>query len=849
MRRAILVSFALLAATVRAGAVTCSPTVFVEAASIPVGDVPKAIATAFIDGDTVPDIVTVNGYTLSVVLGQGDGTFGPPILTDLESAGVYASAVAAADFDGDGTTDLAVGNYGSSVYVLIGHGDGTFDDPVSYPISLSNGILSITAATVDANASSDLVILIGGCCGNSAIAVLLNAGNGTFGTATTFVAGAAEALTTGDFDNDGKLDLATANASGTVSLFAGHGDGTFDPPVSFLAGANPTALAAADVDGGGNLDLLVAIGGGFSVLLGNGDRSFQAALQYPLGFYPTSLLVADFDLDGVLDVAVSAPSLGFYGINTAVAAIALGRGDGAFDAGAPYLTGLSAAGLATADFDGDGLPDLASADFNASAVSVAFDRPGATLVAAPLSILPNLPSVPGVAQADFNGDGSGDFASIGGSTISLFLGDRTGRFEPGPQLQEPFSTQFTGVTAGVFVTGGSPDVIASAYSNLWRYPNLGNDTFGLPELVALSNFFASPLAADLDGDGKQDVVASASGCCSGASLSVALGNGDGTFQPLLTTPLTVNILQLLIAADLTGDGKTDLLGTASEGMVLLPGTGGGAFGDPTILSNDTGYSMAAYGDFNGDGHADILLAGADTNVALLLGNGDGTFQSAVLIGLAASSSGLVVNDFDGDGMLDFAVLSNGQLLLFPGLGNGHFKTPLGFTTSQNPFAAITGDFDGSGAPDIAVLGNASVVSFMNSRSSARVSDVSVIVGSPAALSASANGSGTLTYQWRKGGVPLSDGGSISGATTATLTIDPVAFTDAGSYDVLVTDSCGSVASNAATLSVEFDDVPLDNPFHNDILTIATAGITGGCNTGTSFCPSNPVSRAEMAVFL
>src|SRR5262249_16919837 len=136
----------------------------------------------------------------------------------------------------------------------------------------------------------------------------------------------------------------------------------------------------------------------------------------------------------------------------------------------------------------------------------------------------------------------------------------------------------------------------------------------------------------------------------------------------------------------------------------------------------------------------------------------------------------------------------------------------------------------------------------NSRLGAVVRDVSVIVGSPAVLQASAAGFGPLTYQWRKNGTPLADGGPISGATTATLVIDPVAFTDAGSYDVLVTDSCTHTASNAATLSVEFDDVPLDNPFHADIITIATAGISGGC-TETSYCPGNPVSRAEMAIFL
>ena len=85
-------------------------------------------------------------------------------------------------------------------------------------------------------------------------------------------------------------------------------------------------------------------------------------------------------------------------------------------------------------------------------------------------------------------------------------------------------------------------------------------------------------------------------------------------------------------------------------------------------------------------------------------------------------------------------------------------------------------------------------------------------------------------------------------TTATLTINPVAFTDAGVYDVVVTDSCTNATSNGATLSVEFDDVASTNPFHDDIITLATSGITGGC-TATSYCPGNPVSRAEMAVFL
>jgi hypothetical protein len=122
------------------------------------------------------------------------------------------------------------------------------------------------------------------------------------------------------------------------------------------------------------------------------------------------------------------------------------------------------------------------------------------------------------------------------------------------------------------------------------------------------------------------------------------------------------------------------------------------------------------------------------------------------------------------------------------------------------------------------------------------------VGTAAVLHASASGYGPVTYQWRKDGTPLSDGGAISGSHTATLTINPVSFVDAGSFDVQVTDSCTSATSGPAPLSVEFADVPISSPFHGDIIAIATAGITTGCGGG-NYCPTSPVRRDQMAVFL
>ena len=123
-----------------------------------------------------------------------------------------------------------------------------------------------------------------------------------------------------------------------------------------------------------------------------------------------------------------------------------------------------------------------------------------------------------------------------------------------------------------------------------------------------------------------------------------------------------------------------------------------------------------------------------------------------------------------------------------------------------------------------------------------------MVGTAAVLRVDAGGFGSLSYQWRRNGTPLADGGAVSGSTTATLTISPVSFADAASYDVLLTDSCGTVASSPGSLAVEFADVPTTSLFHDDIITIATAGITSGCG-GSNYCPASPVRRDQMAVFL
>ena len=245
----------------------------------------------------------------------------------------------------------------------------------------------------------------------------------------------------------------------------------------------------------------------------------------------------------------------------------------------------------------------------------------------------------------------------------------------------------------------------------------------------------------------------------------------------------------------------------------------------------------------------------ESNVSVLINDGNGGFGTLRLIGVGWTPTLVAAADINGDGLGDIVTGSgpsyNVSVLL--GTGNGGFQTPETYAISGAPIALVATNLDG-GALDLAVAtqsDNGRVSILENARLDAVAFALPpLIVGSAAHLAVHADGYGELTYQWKKNGIPLSDGGPISGSSTSTLTIDPVSFLDAtAAYDFVITDWCTSLEATFPGFSVEFDDVPLTSPFHADIIRIATLGITAGCNSGTSFCPSAPVSRAEMAVFL
>ncbi len=838
MKRWLLVAVLCLFIAPGLRGATCSATTFQTAQTYP-APAPSEVVVADFNNDGFPDIASssANGIQIAVLLNNGDGTYGPPIVTPAVYS-VYQ--LVAADLRGNGTIDLVVAIF-SGVQVFLGNGDGTFAPPVWYT-GHSNSPSALAVGKFDANGTLDVALADNG---GSLIELFPGNGDGTLGSAVDSDASGISALATGDFNDDGKLDLVSANgSSGTISFHPGLGDGRFGPPSSSIAGGQLGGVAAGDFDGNGALDVVATTGATVSVLIGNGDGTFQAALQYPAPPAPQMPVVADFDQDGRLDVAV-------VDLYAQTMSVLLGNGDGTLQPPSTYVVARQTSGLAAGDLDGDGFPDVVSANDFDSVIVLLNDGSG-SLRAIPVNyfstgLAQNNTQVT-LATGDWNGDGRQDLAWSSGTQIAVIQSLGAGRFEQIQTLSGfDWDPGLNGVASGDFDGDGVLDLVSPGTSNIYMFRGLGNGTFADPVSAFVSGLYSIVTVADFNGDGKSD-IAFAGYAGGGPTIAVLAGNGDGTFQPPVQTNVGVNVFSML-PADLNGDGRADLVTTSESGAAVLLGNGDGTFQPPIILTNG-GCCLSVYvgvAPFSG-GPLDVLVAQGNASVSLFPGNGDGTFGSPIQIGLDANAGPVTTGDYDGDGHLDFAVVSgNNTVVVYPGLGNRHFQTPVSY---PNFFAAalVSASFAGGGPLDIAMLAPGTVATLVNTRLGAAVRPVSVLVGSPAVLTAAASGSGPIAYQWRRNGTPLVDGGSISGATTATLTIDPATFGDAGSYDVLVTDSCTSTASNAATLAVEFADVPATNIFHADIITIATAGVTAGCG-GANYCPTALVTRAQMSTFL
>lgn len=586
--------------------------------------------------------------------------------------------VAVADFNQDGKIDLATVN-GASVSVLIGFGDGSFAPVVNYPVS---GPQSITAADFNNDGKVDLATGNAGSPGplGGTLSILIGNGNGTFIPFITYsVGGAPHSLISADFNVDGKLDLAVGNTGGSnFSVLLGNGNGTFAPALNYAEPGGPTALAAADFNNDGKPDLATSAGPNIAIRLGNGDGVFTSAIYYEVyegGSAPHSspggpfigMTVADFNGDLNIDLAA-------IDSNNYILAILINNGDGTLAQPIKYTAGLTPHEVTAADFNQDNKIDLVITNYGGGTISV-FLNNGNGAFGMPIDYLTGEVNPTGIIAAELNGDGKIDVAATnlgttGARYLSIFFGKGDGTFiapvgyRIGVDLpiEFIFPTDFNNdgkvdlATNGGILPGNSdgtfgPIVNLPVSGPLWAYPSLTNDT------------------ADLNGDGNLDLAIASSISFSYGQVSILLSNGAGTFVPFTNYALSVRPFSVLVA-DLNADGKLDLvLGSInSDSIAVLISNGDGTFLSPVYYAvagpGQPSYTSVTITDLNGDGRLDLTTANyrdSDrSTISVLSGNGDGTFAPAANYTMATRPLFITSSDFNNDGRIDLAVTTAGH---------------------------------------------------------------------------------------------------------------------------------------------------------------------------------------------
>jgi hypothetical protein len=379
-------------------------------------------------------------------------------------------------------------------------------------------------------------------------------------------------MVVGDFNGDGRPDIATANhGSNNVSVLLQNSDGTFQTAVSYPVGNNPSSLQVGDVNGDGKLDLVLinSTDNTLGVLLGNGDGTFQA--QQLTAIPPNSppqMVVADLNGDGKADVAIAEPlpQVGNYAV-----AVLLSSGNGSFQAPVTYPVNGASLGLGVADFNNDGKLDIVSAGSGVSVgMSVLLGNGDGTFQAAINSATQAVyMGQSPLLIADFNQDGNLDIAAAtsgahGFVFFTLYWGNGDGTFQVDVLSLPSVLAQCMPLATGDMNGDGKPDLFAIGCGQLIGVSllNNGDGTFTEGPSVTLTGFQTTLALSDLNGDHQLDLVAAVSGTGSYYQdiVSVLHGNGDGRFAQFPSYAVTTSLLETVVAADFNGDGKPDLGG-------------------------------------------------------------------------------------------------------------------------------------------------------------------------------------------------------------------------------------------------------------------------------------------------
>ena len=498
------------------------------------------------------------------------------------------------------------------------------------------------------------------------------------------------AVTVGDFNNDGKLDV--VSGGNPVVVLPGDGLGAFGSPVSSPLTLFTRFLVAADFDGDGNLDL--ASGDStVDILLGNGDGTFQLGSSYGTGSSATGFAAADINGDGIVDLVETSM---FY---TNALFVLIGKGDGTFFAPVSYPVEFYPRAVATGDFNEDGRSDVAVA-LDDGTLAIYSGLPDGTLTA-PTSV-PVGDGLHTLAAADLDGNGHFDLIAGRDAYLDVFRGNGDGSFQAGIETPSPGPTT---VIAVVDVDGdGRLDLAelqpsfsyASSRIVILRQSDDGNFE-GMGAFQAAAATTPAMTSGDFDGDGRADFAVTSD---QSGTVTIALALPGGLLEAV-QAPRLPGQPRVVVSGDFDGDGTVDLaaLNVQYAGAVtVLARDARGAFAPGASIPVGA-FNVAAMieGDFDLDGRPDLAVGDYDGTISILKGTGAGTFTA---FGSYATGTGgivLVAGDFNGDGIPDLASAGTygqpGTVWLLIGNGDGTFTPPV---AGPEPF--LWSDRAGRGRP-------------------------------------------------------------------------------------------------------------------------------------------------------
>ncbi len=618
------------------------------------------------------------------------------------------------------------------------------DAPASSPFVcelLNSPVAFATAASPTASAQGDFNedgIMDLAVSSNTSLSILIGLGSGGNGSGSfaapvnIAVSGAPRHVITGDFNDDGITDLAVAVSTGAAILLgngsAGAGNGSFGAATAFAAGSNPQRMAQSDFNEDGITDLVVTNSSSntISVLLGVGTNgvgtgAFAAAVNYATGTNPSRVAIGDFNEDGIADLAVTNNNAASNSVSVLIGQGAGGHGDGTFAAKVDYSVGNNAIGIASGDFNEDGITDLVVVNAGSTSLSLLLGSGGGGVGNGTFAAATPIPYSLGgrdIVVADFSGNGVADLAvtNVNDDRVQVLLGLGSGTVGNGTfslSQSDSVGQNPQNLIVGDFDEDGTPDVVAAKTTDAAVAVLRNGCSVSVPENI---------LAFDNAGQVWPVATEQYIGWTRGGAVmavNVELSRDGGVNWELLASNVTETSFKWTVTPPATDNARIRISDSAVTTRVDASDvdfTICAPFSAASAIPVGAGPSAAAVGDFNEDGIPDIAVACQSlSTVQILLGNGirgvgNGTYAPPIDYGVDASPSDIVAGDFNDDGITDLAytkpTANTIEFLIgegVGGIGNGVFHIdPLCPPVAPGPSSLLTGDFNEDGITDLAV---------------------------------------------------------------------------------------------------------------------------------------------------